>query len=51
MPGNIHGAVSVDCTKALEYIAEKRRETSVRVTITHVAIKAVAEVCDVWLCV
>lgn len=41
--GNILGAVSVDCTKALAYVAEKRRETSVKVTITHVAIKAVAE--------
>ena len=42
--GNILGCVSVDCTNALQYIEEKRRETGVKITITHIAIKAVAEV-------
>lgn len=41
--GNILGALTVDCTTALQYISEKRKASGVKVTITHVAIKAVAE--------
>jgi len=40
--GNIHGVLEADATNALEYIKEVREKTGQHVTITHVAMKAIA---------
>jgi pyruvate dehydrogenase E2 component (dihydrolipoamide acetyltransferase) len=40
--GSIHGVLEIDATKALEYIKEIREKTGKHVTITHVAMKAIA---------
>jgi hypothetical protein len=50
VPGNILGCLSVDCTNALAYIAQKRQSTGAKVTITHLVIKAVAEVRRACMC-
>eukprot|EP01101_Sappina_pedata_P008504 TRINITY_DN4732_c0_g1_i1.p1 TRINITY_DN4732_c0_g1~~TRINITY_DN4732_c0_g1_i1.p1 ORF type:complete len:304 (-),score=103.24 TRINITY_DN4732_c0_g1_i1:54-965(-) len=40
--GNIHGVLECDMTNALEYIQKLREKTGKHITVTHVAIKAVA---------
>ncbi|KAA0163590.1 hypothetical protein FNF31_02752 [Cafeteria roenbergensis] len=39
--GNIHGAVQLDATRALAWLAEARAATGKHVTVTHLVIKAV----------
>jgi hypothetical protein len=41
MEGNIHGAVTLDCTPVLKWIDRVRDATGDKVTLTHVVIKAV----------
>jgi len=41
--GNIYGQLQVDMTKTLKYIEKKRKNTGVKVTITHIVIKAVGK--------
>lgn len=41
--GNIYGKLTVDVTEARQYIAWLRKETGLKITITHLVGKAVAE--------
>ena len=40
--GNIHGAMDVDMTAAMAYIANARQQSQERVTVTTLVVKAVA---------
>lgn len=49
--GNIHGALEVDMTNAMAYIAAAREQSKERVTVTTLVVKAVALVRRVcWSC-